>query len=197
MANNKNANKLSINNMTYYWTILKAIGIGFFVSAFVLVVFNVTGAWFFKTTVTENEMNIGNINLVATDINNPLIYTTTTTVLPITVTNLSNTHVVIRAYFNLYWEEGFPLGDVDIILANNDWTIGEDGYFYYNFVLTPAGGINDEANFLNSVDIFDITGEKLNTNFFVNIYFEGAQYANSGYANLWTTAPESWLNVLS
>ncbi|MDD4211003.1 MAG: hypothetical protein PHC46_01235 [Clostridia bacterium] len=189
-------NNINTNNISYYYTLLKAISIGFLISAIVLVVFNVTGAWFLKTTTTQSTTNVGNINIVATDINNPITYTTTTTNLPITVTNLSNTHIVVRAYLNLYWVNGFPLGDVEAILANTDWTISDEGYFYYNYVLAPSGSTPDYAKFLSALEIFDETGEKLGTNFVVNIYFEGAQYANSGYANLWTNAPESWLNII-
>jgi hypothetical protein len=189
--------KGNINNTTYYYTLLKAVGVGFLVSAFVLAVFNVSGAWFFKTAITENTMNIGNINLMATNINNPITYTTTQTSLPISVDNMSNTHIVIRAYFNMYWLEGFALGDVSVILANDDWTLGEDGFFYYNYVLQPSGEAKDTANFLNGIEIFDDTNQRLNTDFIVNIYFEGAQFANFGYANLWLTAPSGWINSVS
>ena len=200
MHNNKELAKIKMkntNNTTYYYTLIKAVGVGFLVSAFILLIFNVTGAWFFKTTITQNTMNVGNISLMATNINNPITYTTTQTSLPVSVNNLSNTHIVVRAYFNLYWLDGFALGDVNVILANNDWTVGEDGYFYYNYVLPPNGQAGDSANFLNGIEIFDSTNQKLNKDFVVNIYFEGAQFANLGYANLWLTAPSSWINSVS
>lgn len=192
---NNNINT-QIHNQTYYYTLLKAIVVGFTISFILIGFFYVTNAWFSRGVTTENTLNVGNVILQSTTLNNPYVYTTPSVSLPVSVTNASNTHIVVRAYFNLYWEDGYPLGDVSILLANTNWTIGEDGFYYYNFVLPPQGTMGNTADFLTGLEINDETGEKLNKNYVVSVYFEGAQYANLGYANLWTTAPTSWLNGL-
>jgi hypothetical protein len=192
----KVAKLININNTTYNYTLVKAIVVGFFVSAFLLLVINVTGAWFYRQEATQTTINVGNINIQATQINNPLTYQTQTTDLPISVTNLSNTHVVIRAYLNMHWVNGYPIGNVNALIST-DWTAGSDGYYYYNFVLPPGDVQSQEAQFLTALEIFDDEFNKYYKQYYLNTYFEAAQYANSGYDNLWLTAPQEWLDIIS
>lgn len=184
-------------NKHYFNSLLKVIGVGFFVSFILLFLIQVTGAYFIKGAITERTIPIGNVVIDATQVNNPYLFDKQIIEIPISVTNLSNTHIVLRAYLNFMWEEGYSVGDVELILANSNWTQGDDGFFYYNEVLTPFEMQNYIANFLQSIDIIDETGLRNNTNFIISVYFEGAQYANYGYRNLWLTAPQEWLNLIS
>jgi len=180
----------------YYNTLLKVIAVGFFMSFFILITFQVTSAYFTKEEVTQKFLPIGNIQLLGSLIQNPFIYEQQITNIPVSVTNLSNTHIVLRAYLNVYWEQGFPLGDVSAILANNNWILGDDGFFYYISVLLPSGSENTVAQFLSGLEIVDEYNLRNNTNFIVTVLFEGAQFANGGYKNLWLTAPQEWLNII-
>ena len=98
---------------------------------------------------------------MATDINNPYLYYNNKS------SNYSNKfkYSYVVTYLNLYWVNGFPLGDVEAILANTDWTISDEGYFYYNYVLAPSGSTPDYAKFLSALEIFDETGEKIRHQF--------------------------------
>jgi len=198
MLKNKKQTKLNtvVTNPTYYYTLLKVIGVGFLVSISLLFFLTVSGAWFTGQVVTQSALNIGNVVIATNEINNPYYYLGTNINLPSTVTNLSNTHVVIRAHFSVYWEAGHPVNDITPILASSNWTEGDDGFFYYNFVLSPSGTEPSTADFLLGLNILDETGERLGESFVVTIYYEAAQLANLGYANLWTTAPSEWLNLV-
>ena len=183
-------------DVKYYNTLLKVIIVGFLVSFFILTSLQFTSAYFAKEELTQKFLPVGNVQLLGSAIQNPFIFNQQITNIPISVTNLSNTHVVIRAYLNVYWEQGFPLGDVSAILSNSNWILADDGFFYYIGVLSPNEGNNTVAQFLEALEILDETNLKNNTNFIVTVFFEGAQFANNGYKNLWLTAPQEWLNII-
>jgi|LGOV01.1.fsa_nt_gb hypothetical protein len=191
------ANLFNTENKTYYYTLLKAIGIGFFASIVFLITIGVSGAWFFSGNITEKTINVGSVDISLPLVNNYFTYTgQTTQSINVDVTNDSNTHVVVRAVLGLRWLDDYEMGDVSFTLANNNWTMGTDGYYYYDLVVNPSGDIGSEAQLIDSVELSNMDDKKLGRNFIVDIYVEGAQYANSGYANLWITAPASWLSLV-
>jgi len=171
----------------YINSLLKVIGVGFFVSFSILFLFQVTSAYFSKGVFTDQTLPVGNVIISVNELSNPYFFETQITEVPINVTNLSNTHIVVRAYLNFMWEDGYSVGDVELILANSNWTQGTDGFFYYNYVLTPTNTENNVAEFLSAVDIIDLTGLRNGTNFIIGAYFEGAQYANAGYRKVGST----------
>lgn len=181
---------------TYFNTLIKAVLIGFCFSFFMLLFFQTTSAFFTKETITNKQIPIGNVVITASTLNNPYTFTNEYTSVPVNVVNLSNTHVVVRAYLNVHWLDGYPLGNVSAILSNSNWTTANDGFFYYNQVLTPFNTGSYQASFLDGLEIVDETGEKQDKNFIVTVFFEAAQYANNGYQNLWLNAPQSWLNLV-
>jgi hypothetical protein len=156
----------------------------------------VTSAYFRREVTTQTTMPIGNVIVNATPLQNPYLFENSITQVPVTLSNLSNTHIVVRAYFHLMWQEGYSQGDVALILENPNWTLGEDGYFYYNYILSPFGTSTSEAPFLSAVEIIDESGVRWGTNFMVGVYFEGMQFANNAYKNVWLTAPQEWLNQI-
>ena len=190
-------NRFRSSDKIYVRTLIKLLGVGFFMSIVIISFMRVTGAFFSRADVTENTKNLGTIIIESTDISNPFTYTGATTYsIPVNMTNLSDVRVVLRAYVNISWDNFDPLKTVNINLTNSDWTLGEDYYYYYNYIVHPAGEAGDEANFLQSVEFIDAESSNGNT-FSVNVYVEALQYVNNAYDIVWTNAPISWKTNLS
>ena len=189
--------QINFKNKNYNIMLIKVVATALSISLAVIFVLNVTGAWFQINRTTSTTKNIGNVNIMVSAINNPFLYTGSRFYdVPVTIYNLSNTHVAVRTYVNIRWEDNGPLQTVNVVLANADRTPSTD-YYYCNLVLNPSGQAGDNVDFLSQIDFEDYDETQVGYNFIVNVYVEAVQYANDGYVALWTEAPASWLSILT
>lgn len=73
--------------------------------------------------------------------------------------------------------------------TKDTWTLGEDGYYYYNGV-AKAG---DAIDFCTAITVpKDLENADANKVFTVSFQVEAIQYANGAASEVWTTAPAEW-----
>lgn len=71
----------------------------------------------------------------------------------------------------------------------DNWTSGEDGYYYYNGKATA----NESINFCSAITVpKTLTNADANKVFTVSFQVEAIQFANGAASEVWTTAPSEW-----
>lgn len=74
----------------------------------------------------------------------------------------------------------------------NTWVKGDDDYYYYNGVASA----NASIDFVTQVKIpTSLTSEDANKTFNIAVVVEAIQEANNAARDVWTTAPEEWLDT--
>ena len=78
--------------------------------------------------------------------------------------------------------------------TTDEWTTGEDTYHYYEGSVTA----NEAIDFITALTIpTSLTNEDANKTFTIDVVVETIQKANNAANNVWTTAPEEWLETYS
>lgn len=75
--------------------------------------------------------------------------------------------------------------------TSDDWTLADDSYYYYN------GSVNagDSVDFCSEITVpKELTNEDANKVYTITFQVEAIQYANGAASEVWTTAPEEWVN---
>lgn len=174
------------------------MGIAFLIASASYIFINVTFAFFTVNQTTANTKNMGTIAVSSTSISNPFTFNGNGSyMVPVDINNLSNVSVCVRAFVQINWLNDEPLKTVNTILKNSDWTLGSDFYYYYNFIVPESGQTGDTFGFLDSIEFVDEDVDQIGQFFEIKVYVEAVQYVNNGYVNLWTTAPASWISILS
>ena len=76
--------------------------------------------------------------------------------------------------------------------TSEEWVEADDGYYYYN------GSVNagDSVDFCSAITVpKELTNADANKIFTVTFQVEAIQYANGAASEVWTTAPEEWVNT--
>jgi predicted ribosomally synthesized peptide with SipW-like signal peptide len=70
------------------------------------------------------------------------------------------------------------------------WTSGEDGYYYYNGKMSAG----ESQDFVTSITVpKTLTNTDANKTYALSVQIEAIQFANGAAAEVWTTAPSSWV----
>lgn len=108
---------------------------------------------------------------------------------PIGVSVPDNTsQSVLRCKLTLAGEAQYPI----TATTSDDWTLAEDEYYYYN------GSVNagDTLEFCSQITVpKELTNTDANKVYTVTFQVEAIQYANGAASEVWTTAPEEWVNT--
>lgn len=75
--------------------------------------------------------------------------------------------------------------------TSDQWVLGDDEYYYYN------GSVNagDSVDFCSAITVpKTLTNLDANKVYTVTFQVEAIQYANGAASEVWTTAPEEWIN---
>lgn len=73
-----------------------------------------------------------------------------------------------------------------------EWVKGDDDYYYYKGVV-KAGESHD---FITAITVPDsLTNADANKTYAINVVVEAIQHANGAASEVWTTAPEEWLET--
>ena len=79
--------------------------------------------------------------------------------------------------------------DITAVTSTN-WVLGEDGYYYYNGKMTAS----ESKDFITSITVpKSLTNASANKTYVITVQIEAIQYANGAAAEVWTTAPSSWI----
>lgn len=78
--------------------------------------------------------------------------------------------------------------------TTNEWTEGDDDYYYYNGSITA----NESIEFITSLTVpTSLTNADANKTFNIDVVVETIQLANNAANSVWTTAPSDWLETYS
>lgn len=162
------------------------------------IVFGITFAYFADATTVTGDITLGDPVLINITQDGVVVETFTFSddALPGTVYDQEiaiaapddTTEAAIRAKITMT-NEDVEANDFDLD-TSEDWTLGDDGYYYYNGSLFAGNNIV----LVNTITIpTSLTNESANKIYTVAVLAEAIQNANGAVGDVWNTAPEDWI----
>jgi hypothetical protein len=162
------------------------------------VIFGVTAAFFSASKGAGGDITLGNpVNIDITQGGTSVTSLTfdgtampgTTYSQPISVAMPAGTSdAVVRGKLSITNEDATTT-DITAVTSTN-WVLGEDGYYYYNGKMTAS----ESKDFITSITVpKSLTNTSANKTYVITVQIEAIQYANGAAAEVWTTAPSSWI----
>lgn len=141
----------------------------------------VGGAWFFKRqSVKDNDLSFGSVEVVAHNLPQLSTYQNQHHIdCSVVFENIGSLEVVIRAISCVEWDNGQPMEE--LLEVGQDWTIKDDGYYYYNKTLKSG---ETSSVFLTGVTF---QNSRKQGRYKIPVYVESVQVKNGVYKDLFRT----------
>jgi len=144
----------------------------------------VGGAWFFKRqSVKDRDLSFGSIEILTHNLPQSETYESQQHIsYSVAFENVGTLEAVVRAISCVEWDNGSPMEET--LEIGQDWTLKDDGYYYYNKILKSG---ETTSVFLSGVTF---NNNKKQGAYKIPIYVESAQVKNGVYKELFDVGDE-------